>query len=158
MFNRWFGLIVWIAVCFMAAGLGSAFTSSSLGEWYRALRKPSWNPPNWVFGPVWSLLYLSMGVAAWMVWSRKGFAQAAVPLTLFLAQLALNAAWSWFFFGQRIIGAAFAEIVLLWGAILATLIAFWRVTPAAGGLMIPYLLWVTFAAVLNFAIWRLNAP
>ena len=117
------------------------------------LVKPSWTPPDWVFGPVWSVLYLSMAVAAWLVW-RQG--NAFTPMTLFATQLALNAPWSWLFFGLHSPGAAFIDIVLLWAAIAATTIAFWHRLLVAGLLFVPYLAWVSFAAVLNFGIWRLN--
>jgi tryptophan-rich sensory protein len=147
-------LIVWIAVS-MAAGLvGSQFLP---GAWYAALQKPSWNPPNAVFGPVWTLLYVLMGVAAWLVWRRAGFAGARWPLGLFLLQLVLNALWSYLFFGAQRPDLALIEIVVLWGAILATTVGFWRVSTGAGVLMLPYLGWVGFAAVLNFTLWRLNS-
>lgn len=147
------GLAVFVLVCFAAAGVGSAFTARSLDPWHAELRKPSWNPPNWLFGPVWTLLYLSMAVAAWLVWMKGG---SACALALFAAQLALNVGWSGLFFGLRSPGAAMVEIVVLWVAIVLTASAFWRVTPVAGWLMVPYLGWVTFASALNFAIWRLN--
>jgi benzodiazapine receptor len=145
----------WLALCYGAAALGSQFTDT--GAWFQALRKPPWNPPNWLFGPVWTILYGLMGVAAWLVWKRRGFARGALPLGLFGVQLALNVAWSWLFFTARRPDLALFEIVVLWAAILATLLAFWRVRRAAGLLLVPYLAWVTFAAALNFAIWRLNA-
>lgn len=152
----WIGLGSFIAVCFGAAGLGSVLTGVSVNDWYPGLRKPSWNPPGWVFGPVWSALYLSMAVSAWLVWRRRGLSGAARPLGLFALQLALNVAWSGLFFGLRMSGAALAEIVLLWGAILATALSFRRETPLAGWLLAPYLLWVAFAAVLNLALWKMN--
>ena len=139
---------------FAAAAVGSQFMP---GAWYAALAKPSWNPPNWIFGPVWSMLYVLMAVAAWLVWQRGGWAKQAAPLRLFLLQLALNATWSWLFFGRQRPDLAFYEILTLWAAILATLDRFWRVRPLAGALLIPYLAWVSFAAVLNFTLWRLNA-
>jgi len=151
------GLVVFLAICFGAAALGSAFTTPAIAGWYAALKKPPWTPPNWVFGPVWSLLYLMMAAAAWAVWRRGGLASAAVPLTLFGVQLALNVTWSALFFALKTPGAAFVEIVALWCLIFATLIAFWRTTAVAGILMAPYLAWVTFAAALNFAVWRINA-
>jgi tryptophan-rich sensory protein len=150
------GLVVAIAVCFGAAALGSVFTARSIPDWYATLAKPSWTPPGAVFGPVWTLLYLSMAVAAWLVWREQELAGKALPLGLFAVQLVLNAAWSVIFFGLQRPGAAFAEIVILWLAILATLVTFWRVSPVAGALLVPYQAWVTFAAALNFAIWRLN--
>ncbi len=151
------GLGMWTGVCFGAAFLGSVFTTPSVSTWYVGLVKPPWTPASWVFGPVWSALYLMMAVAVWMVWRRGGFATAAIPLTLFLVQLALNVAWSILFFGLRMPGLAFAEIVLLWFAILVTLILFWRSNPIAGFLLVPYILWTTFAGALNLALWRLNA-
>lgn len=150
------GLGISIGLCFGAAFVGSIFTTAAIPGWYAALSKPSWTPPAWMFGPVWSILYLMMAMAAWLVWRQAGLRAAVRPLTLFLVQLALNASWSILFFGLRIPGAAFAEILVLWLAILATMIAFWRSTPTAGYLLVPYLVWVTFAAGLNFAIWRMN--
>jgi len=148
------GLIFWLALCFATALFGSQFTP---GPWYQQLAKPSFTPPDWIFGPVWTILYLMMGVAAWLVWRNKGFAGAAPALSLFVVQLALNALWSFIFFGLKQPGLAFGEILLLWLAILGTLVAFWRLAPAAGLLLAPYLLWVSFAALLNFSLWRLNA-
>lgn len=150
-------LVGFLAACFSAAGVGGLLTALGLGGWYDSLRKPPWNPPSSAFGPVWTLLYASMALAAWLVWKRSGRAGARVPLALFGLQLALNVAWSGLFFGLRRPDLALLEIVALWLAILATLVAFARVRPLAGWLMAPYLLWVTFAAALNFALWRLNA-
>ena len=149
----WLALVVLLILCFAVAGLGGLATTPSIANWYAGLAKPSWTPPGWVFGPVWSMLYLSMAVAAWLVW-RQG--SAAVPMTLFGIQLVFNAAWSWLFFGLHSPGAAFVDIVLLWTAIVATTVAFWRRSTLAGILFVPYLAWVSFAAVLNFTIWRLN--
>jgi benzodiazapine receptor len=156
-FRPWLGLAGFIGLCFAAAGIGSLLTAPALSGWYELLRKPSWNPPGWVFGPVWTALYLSLAVAAWLVWRERGLSGAALPLTLFAAQLLLNAAWSGLFFALRLPWLAFAEIVLLWGAILATLLAFWRVTPIAGWLLVPYLAWVTFAAALNLTLAQMNS-
>jgi tryptophan-rich sensory protein len=150
-------LVGFLALCFAAAGLGGLATSRGLAGWYPSLRKPSWTPPDRVFGPVWTALYASMAVAAWLVWRARGLAGARVPLGLFALQLGLNVAWSVLFFALRSPGLAFGEVVLLWWAILATLLAFGRSSRAAAALMVPYLLWVTFASALNFAIWRLNA-
>ena len=150
------GLFVAILICIVAAGLGAAVTTPQIPGWYASLAKPAWNPPDWIFGPVWSLLYLMMAVAAWLVWRRAGFAAAKLPLALFAIQLALNSLWSVLFFGLHNPGAAAVEIVMLWAAILVTLIAFWRQSRWAGGLLVPYLAWVSFASVLNFTIWRLN--
>lgn len=151
--HHWLVLVILIAVCFAVAGLGGLTTTPNIPNWYAGLAKPSWTPPGWLFGPVWSGLYLSMAVAAWLVW-RKG--NAAVPMTLFGVQLVFNAAWSWLFFGLHSPGMAFIDIVLRWAAIAATTLAFRRRSLVAGLLFLPYLAWVSFAAVLNFAIWRLN--
>lgn len=147
-------LVVWLVLCFGAASLGGIFMP---GEWYATLKKPSWNPPGWIFGPVWTALYTMMAVAAWLVWKRGGFAAQRKPLALFLTQLVLNAAWTPLFFGLHLPGIAFAEIVMLWLAIASTLAAFRPVSTAAAWLLAPYLAWVSFAAVLNFALWRLNS-
>ena len=150
---RWFGLMAWIVLCFGAAAFGTLTTDPS---WYGVLQKPSWAPPAWLFGPVWSLLYLTMGIAAWLVWRRDGFSGASRALSLFLVQLALNAAWTWIFFGMRRPGWALVEIVVLWVLIFATVLAFRRHSHAASWLLVPYLAWVNFAAVLNASLWRLN--
>ena len=146
-------LVGWLALSFTAAAMGGFFLP---GEWYAGLRKPSWNPPNWIFGPVWTALYTAMAIAAWLVWRRGSFAGQRFALSLYLKQLLLNALWSPLFFGLRNPGLAFVDIVLLWLAVLATVVAFWKTRPLAGALLVPYLAWVTFASVLNFAIWRLN--
>jgi len=145
-----------LAVCFAAAAVASAFTAPAIGTWYARLAKPAWTPPNRLFGPVWTALYLSMAVAAWLVWRRAGLAGARLPLSIFGVQLALNALWSILFFGLQRPALAFAEIILLWASILATIVSFHRVVPAAALVLIPYLLWVSYAAALNFSIWKLN--
>lgn len=152
--NEWLALAIAIAVCFAAAALGSLPTVRALREWYPSLPKPSWNPPDRVFGPVWTALYVAMAVAAWLVW-RSG-ADVSVAMGLFGLQLALNVAWSFVFFGQRNVNGAFVVIVALWLAIAATLIAFIRIDLVAGLLLVPYLAWVTFASFLNRAIARLS--
>lgn len=149
------GFVAWIAVCFVAAAIGSA-ASLQAGSFYTELVRPEWAPPPAVFGPVWSILYLMMAIAAWLIWRIAGFAAARTALVLFLVQLAFNALWSWLFFGWRLGALAFADIVLLWLLVLATLIMFWRIKPIAGALLIPYLLWVGFASALNYAVWQLN--
>lgn len=151
--QRWVGLAVWIILPLLAGAIGSRFQP---GEWYAGLDKPSWNPPSWVFGPVWTTLYIMMGIAAWLVWDRHRRA-ARTALMLFVVQLAVNAAWSWLFFGVESPGLALADIVLLWVLIVATTVAFWRLRTVAGVLLLPYLAWVTFATALNFQIWRLNS-
>jgi benzodiazapine receptor len=149
-------LVPFLAVCFVVSGAGAMITSRPVSQWYPALLKPSWNPPAWVFGPVWTVLYLMMAIAAWLVWRRRGFKQGAGALGIFALQLALNAAWSPLFFGLRNPLAGLVDIVLLWVAILATVVAFWRISRLAGALLMPYWLWVSFATALNFTIWRLN--
>ncbi len=144
----------WLVLTFVAAATG-VFVST--GGWYATLVKPSWNPPGWLFGPVWTLLYAMMAVAAWLVWCVGGWNAQRRALGLYLCQWALNALWTPLFFGLQRPDLAFAEIVVLDFAVLATAVAFWRVRPAAGLLLVPYVLWVAFATVLNFTIWRLNA-
>ncbi|WP_166820027.1 TspO/MBR family protein [Thalassoroseus pseudoceratinae] len=153
----WLGLLVSLIICLGAGGLGAIATTPEIDGWYRTLQKPTWNPPGWVFGPVWTTLYVLMAIAAWLVWKNRGYRAAAVPLMLFGFQLLLNIAWSWIFFAAHKPGWAFVEIVVLWLAITATLISFYRESHLASGLLVPYLVWVSFAAVLNFEIWRLNA-
>ncbi len=150
------GLVAAIALCFTAAAIGSAATAESVDTWYAGLRKPVWTPPGWVFGPVWTALYLMMAVAAWRVWLAGPWRRTAWPLGLFAVQLVLNVLWSVLFFGLQMPGAALVEIVVLWAAILATTVAFFRHSRPAGGLMIPYLAWVSLAVTLNFELWRLN--
>lgn len=147
-----FGLF--LLATFAAAAFGARFLP---GPWYEALAKPSWNPPNWLFGPVWTVLYIAIAVAAWMVWRQVGWQAAAAALTVWLLQLVLNGAWSWLFFGLRRPGWALVEILVLWVVIAITVALFWRLRPAAGALLLPYLAWVSFAALLNGTIWRLNS-
>ena len=148
-------MIGWLAVSFVAAAIGGAATVRS-GEFYTRLARPEWAPPSTVFGPVWTFLYTLMGIAAWLVWREGGVRAARKELSLFLVQLAFNALWSWLFFAWHSGAMAFVDIALLWVLIIATVIAFWRVRPLAGALLIPYLLWVSFAAALNYAVWQLN--
>jgi tryptophan-rich sensory protein len=154
--SPWLGLLIFLVVCFAAAGIGGAVTTPKIGTWYAVLAKPSWNPPDWIFGPVWSALYLSMAVAAWLVWRQGGLADATTPLALFGVQLVLNVLWSCLFFGLQNPGLAFVEVLALWVAIAATMIVFWQRSMIAGILFVPYLAWVSFASVLNFTIWQLN--
>ena len=148
------GLIAWVLASLAAGWIGSQFMT---GEWYAFLTKPAWTPPNVVFAPVWTVLYVLMGIAAWLVWKTTGFSGARAPLVLFLFQLALNAFWSYLFFGAHQPMLAFFEIIILWILILVTLVRFWKISPPAGILLLPYLCWVGFASVLNFQLWRLNA-
>ena len=150
-------LVAALAITLGVAAAGGWVTAQSVGTWYQTLNKPSWTPPDWLFGPVWTTLYVLMAVAAWLVWKSGDRRQIQLPLALYAVQLALNLAWSVIFFGLRSPGLAAAEIGLLWVAILATLLAFWRHSMIAGLMLAPYLAWVSFASFLNLAIWRLNA-
>jgi benzodiazapine receptor len=150
------GLALSIAICAGAAAVGGALTSLTLQDWYQQLAKPTWNPPNWVFGPVWSVLYFMMAVAAWLVWRTAGWKRGRTALSLFALQLALNVAWSGCFFALRSPGLAVVDIGLLWLALAATIIAFWRHSRLASLMLAPYLAWSSFAAVLNATIWQLN--
>jgi len=154
---HWPMLFVFLVACFGAAGIGSALTTSALGDWYPTLTKPSFNPPNWIFGPVWTVLYLMMAIAGWFAWRAGPPPPAAAVWTPYFTQLALNTAWSGIFFYLHAPGWAFAEIILLWLAIAATIAAFARRSKVAAWLLVPYLAWVSFAALLNFSLWRLNS-
>lgn len=149
------GLIGWLAVTFVTAALG-AMASAQASTFYRTLELPTWAPPAWLFGPVWSALYLMMAIAAWLVWRTYGFRHAGPALTLFLVHLVANALWSWLFFSWQLGALAFVEILVLWAMIAALIVAFWRLNKIAALLLTPYLAWVSFAAVLNFATWQLN--
>jgi len=146
-------LVGWLALCLAASATAGLV---SLDGWYAGLLKPSWNPPAWLFGPVWILLYVMMAVAAWLVWREGGWKEQGRVLGWFFLQWLLNALWTPLFFGLHRPGLAFAEIIALWLTLATTLVSFWRVRTTAGILLVPYLAWVTFAAILNFTIWRLN--
>lgn len=148
-------LLGWLALTFVAAALG-AIASADAPDFYAALARPTWAPPAFVFGPVWSVLYTLMGVAAWLVWRRGGFAGARPALVLFIAQLVANALWSWLFFAWQRGALAFGEVVVLWCLVVATVVAFHRVRALAAALLYPYLAWTTYAAALTYAVWRLN--
>jgi tryptophan-rich sensory protein len=150
-------LIASIVICEGAGGIGAIFTTPAISTWYRGLKKPSFTPPNAVFGPVWVTLYFLMGVAVFLVW-REGLNQTGVTAAfiVFWGQLLLNVLWSVVFFGLKSLLGGMVVIVLLWLAILASIILFFGVSPVAGGLLIPYIIWVSIAANLNFQVWRLN--
>jgi benzodiazapine receptor len=146
-----------VVICQLAGFIGSIFTTPAIPIWYAGLNKPSFNPPNWVFAPVWTALFLMMGIALYLMlrrWTEKQ--GVTVALMAFTAQLVFNIGWSILFFGLKSPLAGFIWIIALWLAILITLIAFWRVTKAGAVLLMPYIIWVSFAAVLNFFLWRLN--
>ena len=148
------GLVAWIALVAVAAGVGALAVDAA--QFYALLHRPGWAPPSWLFGPVWTLLYVAMAVSAWLVWQQGGWRGAGLALGLFCAQLPLNALWSWLFFAWRRGAAALADIGLLWIVVLVVTVMFYRVSKPAAALLVPYLLWVTFAGVLNYAIWQRN--
>jgi benzodiazapine receptor len=149
------GLVIWLGLTFVAAAVGS-IASIEAPAFYAQLALPEWAPPAWLFGPVWSVLYLLMGLAAWLVWRTGGFRHSGLALQLYLVQLAANALWSWLFFAWRKGALASAEIVILWLLILGTTASFWRVHRAAALLMIPYVAWVAFATMLCITLWKMN--
>ncbi len=151
--NNILGLIGFFGACFLVATSGAIFRP---GDWYENLAKPPWNPPNWLFPPAWTLLFIMIAIAGWLVWRRAGFAGAGLALAVYGVQLLLNAGWSALFFGLRRPDLAMAEVVLLWLSILATILLFAPIHATAAWLMAPYLAWVTFAAVLNYSIWQRN--
>ncbi len=153
--NNYLKLVIAIVVSEVAGVAGSFFTISAIPDWYSTLQKPMLNPPAWLFGPVWVTLYLLMGVSLWLIW-KSDSAEKKRAIWLFVIQLALNAVWSPVFFGARSVGNALAIIVLLWAAIVLTILIFKKISKTAAWLLVPYILWVSFAAYLNFAIWMLN--
>jgi tryptophan-rich sensory protein len=146
----------WLVLCYGVGALGSGFTAAAIPTWYAGLVKPPLNPPNWVFAPVWALLYGAMGVAAWLGWRTRNSTCRTRATRLFLVQLLLNEMWTWLFFDLHRPGLALVEIALLWTAIALTMKTFFVISRRAGWLMAPYLAWVTFAAYLNWGLWRLN--
>jgi tryptophan-rich sensory protein len=150
------GLVVFLVVCLAVSALGGLLTASSVDGWYTTLNKPTFNPPNWVFAPVWTALYVLMAIAGWRVWRSAGPAVRRRPLVVFGVQLALNLLWSLLFFGLQQIGLALLDISLLLLAISVNTVLFWRVDRLAGWFFVPYVLWVGFALVLNLSLWLLN--
>jgi tryptophan-rich sensory protein len=153
--RAWLGLLAWIVIAFLPTAT-AVFVDT--GTWYESLNRPAWTPPSWVFGPVWTLLYLLMGIAAWRVWATHGFADrgARLALVLFLVHLIFNAAWTWLFFGLHMLTAAAIEIIILWAMILILTALFGKRVRIAGALLLPYLLWVTYAATLSIAYAVMN--
>ncbi len=149
------GLLGWLILCFAAAAVG-AVASAGAGAFYEQLVRPSWAPPGWLFAPVWTVLYVLMSVAAWLVWRVHGLREGRAALALFVVQLGANALWTWLFFVWRQGGLAFAEVIVLGCLIVATVASFRRRNALAAALLLPYLAWVMFAAVLTFSTWRLN--
>ena len=152
---NWLLLIVLIIICNLIGSLGAIWTSSD-GDWYKNIKKPSFNPPNWIFGPVWTLLFTLMGISLYLVWTSPSSKIRLIALILFGIQFLFNVAWSYLFFGINKPGLAFTEILILLGFIIATTIYFFRVNKISGYLLIPYILWVSFASILNYSIWKLN--
>jgi benzodiazapine receptor len=153
---KWIVLIGWLALCYTVAAIGGWWTAGELREWYLSLKRPAFAPPNWVFGPVWTLLYTLMAVAVWHIWLLPPSPQRAKALLLFLVQLGLNLLWTWLFFHEHDIANALADVILLWIAIAVETYIFHGLHAYAAWLMVPYLAWVSFAAVLNLEYWRLN--
>ena len=150
------GLVGFVILCLVVSGIGAIVTATTVGTWYPTLHKPPFNPPDWVFAPVWTTLYVFIGVAGWRVWRRARWEVTRIALMVFAAQLALNLLWSLVFFGLQQISLALVEIVILLLAIIANTILFWRIDRWAGALFAPYVLWVAFATVLNASLWLLN--
>ena len=153
--NNLVKLFISIGVCELAGIAGSFFTVSSIPTWYSTLIKPVLNPPSWIFGPVWVTLYALMGISLWLVW-KSNSSEKRRAIWLFIVQLALNAIWSPIFFGAHSIGNALAVIVLLWAAIILTILIFKKISKPAAWLLVPYIVWVSFAVYLNFSIWMMN--
>lgn len=149
-------LIASIVICQLAGIIGAVFTTPSISGWYAGLNKPFFNPPNWLFGPVWTLLYLLMGISLYLVWNQKKGVKIKTALIIFAIQLGLNSLWSIIFFGMRLPSVAFLEILILLLFIVLTIVKFLPISKISACLLIPYLLWVSFASFLNFYIVRLN--
>jgi len=149
-------LFTFIILCLAVSGIGGAITATSVDTWYQALEKPPFNPHDWVFAPVWTALYILMGIAAWRVWRLRSFEVTGKALAVFAVQLGLNLVWSFLFFVVQRIDLALVEIVILLCAIVTNMVMFWRIDRLAGLLFVPYAVWVTYATVLNASLWLLN--
>ena len=156
MFRTRLNQVLAVAICLLVGASGSLVTATSVRDWYPQIAKPSWTPPDAAFGPVWTALYILMGVAAWLVWREGRGIERRRALLIFAIQLVLNSLWSYLFFGMKSPGWAAVEIVLLWIAIVATIAVFGKIRRLAAVLLVPYLLWVSYATALNIAIWSLN--
>ena len=155
--KKFITLFVSVAVCQLAGIVGSLFTAPAIPTWYAALKKPSFNPPSWLFGPVWITLYTMMGVSLYLIWQKRGEIKLAWPaIIFFLIHLAVNASWSIIFFGQKNIIGALILIVALWFMIVASIFLFYKINKTAAYLLVPYLLCVSYASILNYSLWRLN--
>jgi tryptophan-rich sensory protein len=154
--NSLWKLFVSIVISLSAGFLGSVFTTPAVKSWYLTINRPTWNPPSWLFGPVWTILFIMMGVALYLIWTAKMNNKVRTALKMFAAQLVLNVLWSVFFFGMGNFWLAFGEIIVLWIFILLTIVSFGKVSKTAAWLLVPYILWVTFASYLNYTIASLN--
>jgi benzodiazapine receptor len=152
-----FGLIGFVALCAIISIIGGLITASSVANWFQTLEKPGFSPPDWVFAPVWTILYLMIAVAGWRIWRKLEYKLNSTELKIYAVQLGLNLGWSFLFFGLNLIGYALIEILILMATIAANAHVFWRVDRYSGLLLLPYLLWVTFASWLNFTLWTLNS-
>jgi translocator protein len=156
--NNILKLIIAIAIPVIVGSVSGFFTVKGVGTWYLTIQKPSWNPPSWIFGPVWTTLYVMMGIAFFLIWrSSAGTELKRTAILLFSFQLILNFFWSFIFFSQQQIGWALVEIIAMWFAILFTIFAFARINNVAAWLLVPYISWVSFATILNYTIWKLNS-
>ena len=153
---KWIALLGWFGLCYSVAAVGGWWTAGELRDWYLSLKRPSFAPPNWVFGPVWTVLYALMAIAVWLVWLLPPSPQRNKALLLFIVQLALNLLWTWLFFHEHDIANALADVILLWIAIAAVLLLVGPILPVAAWLLAPYWAWITFAMILNYGFWRLN--
>jgi translocator protein len=153
---NWLKLVISILLCQSAGIIGSFFTRESITTWYAGLIKPQFNPPNWVFAPVWMILYLIIGISFYLIWNKSNDKNIFIPVILFIIQLVLNSAWTIIFFGLKSPLLAFFEILILWILIILCIFKFYPVSVTASFLLIPYLIWVTYAAVLNYSLWKLN--
>jgi len=154
---NWLRLVISIVVCLLAGIIGSLFTSNNIPTWYATINKPAFNPPNWIFAPVWTTLYVMMGVSLFLVWRQSNKVNISYAVIFFSIQLILNTLWSFIFFGMKLLLLGFIEICLLWVFILISIISFSGISSTASFLLIPYLLWVSYAAVLNYSIFKLNS-
>lgn len=153
---NWLKLFISIIICQIAGIIGSLFTSKSISTWYAFLNKPSFNPPNWIFAPVWIFLYILMGISFYLIWVKEDVKNFGFLLSLFIFQLVLNSFWTIIFFGLQSPLYAFIEIMVLWVSILLCIIFFFPVSKTSFALLIPYIIWVSFAAILNYSIWKMN--
>lgn len=155
--KNWIKAVIAISIPLMVGGVSGYFTVAGVGSWYTQINRPTWNPPNWLFGPVWTTLYIMMGIALYLVWkSRLNTPLKSNAILFWSIQMTLNFFWSFIFFNQHLIGFAFVEMVMMWLAILVTIFAFSKINKYAAWLMVPYIAWVSFAGILNFTIWKLN--